>query len=385
MLYQLPPVGNPVSVSVTARPESFLGSFFSPYKARFFTSGTAALAAAICVAKRLKRTDSPEVIIPAYGCPDLVSAAVFSGVKPVLVDLEPDRPWMHLGDLDEKINASTVAVVAASLLGIPERMEQLRGITDRAGVLLIEDSAQSFPVSEGGEFWKGDLVVLSFGRGKPVSLLGGGGVLYREQEYEAMFPASGQDVTSKRNGSALLPLKIALYNWMISPWVYWLPQFLPFLHLGETRFHSLESVGAMDDTRLALLPANIAAYRDHKYEIQQAMAEILANIPEAADGIIDLPSACNISRNQRLLRYPLLLNESARSRLCGLLAKSGSGASLMYPAIIPEIPGLEGMFREQGAFPAAESFADRILTLPLHGRVSARDIANIRRALRSVM
>ena len=36
-------------------------------------------------------------------------------------------------------------------------------------------------------------------------------------------------------------------------------------------------------------------------------------------------------------------------------------------------------FAGQGPFPAADAFASRVLTLPLHGRVRAADIAMMRR------
>jgi dTDP-4-amino-4,6-dideoxygalactose transaminase len=46
----------------------------------------------------------------------------------------------------------------------------------------------------------------------------------------------------------------------------------------------------------------------------------------------------------------------------------------MYPVALPAIPGLESMLSDQGPFPAAEAFAARVLTLPLHRRVRGADI-----------
>ena len=122
MFYQLPPAGNRLCLSGAGKDESGHENAFSPYMPVFYQSGTASLAAAIGAAIRNKPTEKPEVILPAYGCPDLVSAAVFAGAKPVLVDLENDRPWMNLEQLSASINSNTVAVVAVDLLGIPERI-----------------------------------------------------------------------------------------------------------------------------------------------------------------------------------------------------------------------------------------------------------------------
>ena len=181
MFYQLPPVGNPVRLSDGRNDESLLQEVFSPYTPGFFDSGTSALAASILAAVNVKGASKPEVILPAYGCPDLISAVVFAGAKPVLVDLEAERPWMDLEQVSAHITGHTVAVIAASLCGIPERLGALRQITEQAELLLIEDSAQLFPGSIDEANWQGDLVVISFGRGKPVSLLGGGAVLFRDK------------------------------------------------------------------------------------------------------------------------------------------------------------------------------------------------------------
>ena len=129
MFYQLPPVGNPICLSRADQPEVLLQAFGYRYQPHYFASGTAALAAAITAAIRLKAIDKPEVILPAYGCPDLISAVVFAGAKPVLVDFETDRPWMDLEQLLTKIRAQTVAIIAVNLFGISERLEQLRGRT----------------------------------------------------------------------------------------------------------------------------------------------------------------------------------------------------------------------------------------------------------------
>ena len=151
---------HPIRLSAKGYPEVRLESDFLPYQPRYYASGTAALAAAIIAVIQSGKTDQPEVILPAYGCPDLVSATVFAGARPVLVDMEPDRPWMDLAQLSSRISPRTVAIVAANLFGISERLDQLRPIAERAGVVLIEDSAQAFPGGGEAAIWEGDLVVL---------------------------------------------------------------------------------------------------------------------------------------------------------------------------------------------------------------------------------
>ena len=381
MFYQLPPVGNPIRLSQADQTEALLQTLGDTYQAHYFASGTASLAAAITTAIQLKAVDEPEVILPAYGCPDLISAAVFAGAKPVLVDIEADRPWMDLEQLPTKISKNTVAIIAVNLFGISERMEQLRPLAEQAGALLIEDSAQAFPGAGEQDIWQGDLVVLSFGRGKPLSLLGGGAVLFRNEIPDNLLPETVTPVDTGVWKQISFKLKVILYNWMINPRLYWLPQALPFLHLGETRYHALTSINAMDRAQLSILSANLKTYCNDKMSTQKNLMEILkkANLEDC--GITDLARACKIPKNRRLLRYPLLMESELRDSLYTRLQDAGLGPSQMYPAALPEIPGLESLLSDQGDFPEATSFAKRLLTLPTHQQVSQADIDKISRLI----
>ena len=384
MFYQLPPAGNRIKAFCQNDAEYLPERLFHPYTARYFASGTAALAAAITASMRIKNVASAEVIMPAYGCPDLASAAIYSGAKPVLVDLMPDRPWMDLTKLSKAVTGNTVAIIAAGLFGISERLTLIRSLSEQRDIVLIEDSAQAFPSNQEPDFWLGDMVILSFGRGKPVSLLGGGGVLFRDEKYGELLPAGTSKIVSDRYKHALFQLKVHLYNMLILPRLFWLPQKMPFLKLGETRYHPLSGIDPMDPVRLAAMPCNLDAYRESDGGVQKDISDMVAELSSTTASVIDLPVKCNVPHGRRLLRYPLLVDARIRERLYSRLQFFGSGSSVMYPAAMPGIPGLETILYDQGPFPAAEAFASRILTLPTHGGVGSKDIIKIRSALSMV-
>ncbi len=372
MFYHLPPVGNQVCLHVQAG--ASVSSLFASYQVQFYASGTAALAAAICVAIKLKNGKDSEIILPAYSCPDLVSAVIYAGAKPVLVDFEVERPWLNLSLLADAITKKTVAIVAVNLFGIAERWVQLRELANQADLLLIEDSAQYFPGGDERQSWHGDLVVLSFGRGKPVSLLGGGAVLTKNTAlFECLEKPKKSSVSLYQR--LLLGLKARSYNAMISPFVYWLPQALPFLHLGETRYHALTGIDAMDQGREALLVANISRYQDDVETIRRCKK--ISNILDTLDQVINLPQVCGVEWNRRLLRYPLLLDAGLRDDVYRQLNQAGLGASIMYPDTLPGINGLNHLF-EKKDFPQARAFAASLITLPTHNNVNNKDIKKIK-------
>lgn len=369
---ELRPVGETIGVRVHSRnPERAFQRFF-PDPVVFYQSGTAGLAAALMACRDTRPARRPEVLLPAYACPDLLSAVDYAGLHPVLVDFEADRPWMSIADMKAKMNGNTVAVVVVNFLGIPERIPEIRSALDNDRVFLIEDRAQSLPAhTKDGS--SGDLVVLSFGKGKPVTLLHGGAVLIRH-------PALGGGVVRpRRQYTASTPhavrqyLKIAAYNLLIHPRCYWMLKYLPMLHIGETRYKPLSSIEPMSPAAAAILDHNIRNYyrREDRTEPVRKML-----IPFGCDGVTDLPQACGCG-NARLLRYPLLLASRAqRDRCLRLLKAKGLGPSVMYPGVLPSIEGVK-LPRTAGDYPNAADFAARLLTLPLHSDVTADAVNEI--------
>lgn len=344
---------------------------FGTYSPRFFDSGTAALAAALAVAVRVKPCDSPEVIVPAYGCPSLVAAARFAGATPVFVDLDRARPWLNLGRLANAFSERTVAVVAVDLFGIPERLDAIKRFTRQRNILLIEDSAQYLPP---GSNWKGDFVILSFGRGKPVSLLGGGAVLGSRPDLLSALPRP----TFFSNGTGF-PLKARMYNLLRRPCLYWLPRRMPGLQLGKTHYRPLIALGSLDRRRQKLLAANIARYRLRRGEIALLLRNALTTLPS----LVDVAAATDA--NPRFLtRYPVLLSSrTQRDRALHRLERGGLGATAMYGRPLPDLPGI-GRIRVPD-LPMAHDFSERLLTLPVHELVTERHVRSMCSILGSVL
>ncbi|MEP1581484.1 MAG: hypothetical protein ABJK18_02990, partial [Marinobacter sp.] len=86
MIGKLRPVGS--RVALPGRDDSLALPWEKFYRSEYMGSGTQALSFAVAIAIQGKsKTPDPEVIIPAYGCPDLVAAVVAQNARPVLVDL----------------------------------------------------------------------------------------------------------------------------------------------------------------------------------------------------------------------------------------------------------------------------------------------------------
>lgn len=375
MFYQLPPAGNTISCGDQHCDIDYIAELL-PSNIYFFNSGAASLAAAIQATVQHSNVEQPEVLLPAYACPELVSAILFTGAKPVLVDLDEDRTWMDLTSLSAKLTRQTCAVIAVNLFGIPERLDKIRQVLHGRPISLIVDSAQAFPETKELLIEQGDLVIYSFGRGKPISVLGGGAVLAGNTELADQVARIYHSARANNSNSSLFRMKIKLYNHLISPRLYWLLNILPFTQLGATIYHPLSTLNKMDKSGLRLLKENIEMYWLRGQDQQNAITNGIAN--RGSNSIIDLGTVSDNGKIPRLLRYPLLAkNPKTRDELYESLNHLGLGASKMYPTTLQYIGGLEHLFSTCCNTPNADSFSKRILTLPIHSGVRVKDISKM--------
>lgn len=349
---------------------------FHPYTTKYYQSGTSALAAAIITSINIKSIpgEQPEVIIPAYCCPDIISAIIYAKAKPVLVDLELDRPWMSINEIEKKITKNTVAIIAINFLGIMENIRFISNLCNQNDILLIEDSAQGFPLVNPVEYWRGDLIVLSFGRGKPVSLLHGGALLTTKNKYSDVIPSQGIK-TQNFNSLVKYLFKVIIYNSLINPYLYRLLTLLPGINIGNTEFKKLNEQTGIDQIALKNLKSNIDTYnnrRNTSLEIMKMLATINSPL------LIDLVSVTKHDLKQPLLRYPILIkNKKLRDIIATKLELYGS--SLMYKVPLKNIEGVDKYLdHNDNNQNNSIIFSQNLITIPTHCDVKSSDIMAIK-------
>jgi dTDP-4-amino-4,6-dideoxygalactose transaminase len=408
-LRSLPPVGEPIRVRRLRHTSSCA---LERQDGLVHTgSGTAALAHILqTLATRARESGSKafEVLIPAYGCPDIVSAVAFAGLRARLVDLDGPSPFPSPEAWCAAIDANTIALVTVGFLGLRDPFTPsqacARGLP--AGSF-IEDCCQVHPLAVQAT---GDRsIVLSFGRGKPVSVMHGGAAVLA-QEIVPWQPAlaAPKGVLAE---FARVEIATRLYNVMRSPWLYgWVRQ-LPGLGVGQTAFVPLDSVAPMNGRIRERLDLS-QGWRDPRREALQRLfrqrfldlgPDVLAadlwraygrdgdwsrgsgDVPSGDRAATERPareppagvSEGTPSGGDWLLRYPLLLRTRAvRELALSQLNDAGLGASAMYAMPLESIPGVRA-FTAVATTTGAAAFADRLLTLPLHADVEERDVRSM--------
>lgn len=381
---KLRPVGSRVYPPVTGGVARW--PWGNEWTTNFMVSGTAALSLAVALAcSRTPEVDRPEVILPAYGCPDLVAATIAQGAIPRLVDLAPNTPFMDLDALGAALTSSTVAIVAVNFLGLPERLAAISAMALERGIMLIEDSAQRFPPL-GWRESRVDCMVLSFGRGKPMNAMGGGALVV----HEAHMPALNRllQALPVAMGSYRLKdrIKRRVFNTLLSRYLYvWLER-LPFLHLGETRFKPLSHLSQWAPPA-GLLEGALRAY-NRRPDWAARYDRELAFLADKGWVLLSSKYAAPAPDASPLLRYALLApTQEIRNDALDRLNSAGIGANAFYGLSLPATAGTASHLEPGalGAFPSADDFARRLITLPTHEDTCERDILQVTRILRDVL
>ncbi len=347
-----------------------LGTAFAGWGVRICGSGTQALALALADARHRFSTDSPEVVLPAYGCPDLVSASVYAGVFPRLVDTAPGSRWGYdIEALEKALSPSCVAIVAVNLLGTGDQAAELRRIADGRGIALIQDSAQHLPQRLPAR-WLGDYVVLSFGRGKPLNLLGGGALLCPADERTRLDSVAAQPMTGPMERLLVKRLAGLVFNIATHPLAYGLARRVLGSAVGGTRYKRLEVIRCASPARIAEVERGLASYEaDPGYDTSMWAAVCDT---WASGGLEILSCASQEPSDTARLRLAMLApDRRTRDEIVAALDSRGLGATAMYGQTMERLEGVPPEVACQGPFPNATALASRLFTLPTHSCVGA--------------
>jgi len=377
---QLPPAGSPIAPSECAaalRIREPAAALIEGLRAilglecvTLYASGREALRVAL--AHLASANGRAEVLVPAYTCFSIPAAAVAAGLRVRLVDVTPSGQ-IDLDSLARTPLENVAAVVVSNLFGVPEPIEPILELSRAAGSAVVDDAAQSLGAhsAEGQTGARGQVGLLSFGRGKPLSALGGGALAWSgsNDAISAPAPAAARRLAGIARALAFdLALQPALFRWLAA---------VPALGIGETRFEPGFQRGGIDGASLSLAAALVRAFdgacRDRADRAEQiggrlrdetAFAPLLAG--EGASG-----------------SYPRLglVAPNASAREAALEALGPLGAARSYPAPLDQVEALRPHRVGEVPCAGAREFSARILTLPTHTGLRARDAQQVIRVL----
>lgn len=353
-----------------------LAEFTGAREISLHASGREALRAALSALPRRAGSES-EVLLPAYTCFSVAASAVAAGLRVRLVDVDADGRIDRQSFADQPLDRVS-ALVVTNLFGLPEPVAHLRSRCATVGIPLIDDAAQSFGAADPDGFVgsRGALGLLSFSRGKPLAGLGGGAIAWMHESPPGRVieadTGSGV-VTAFAMGLALEVARL--------PWVFrWLAA-VPGMEIGETPFDPGFARGGLQPALAFGAMANLDHHRNAA-SVRRERALALGGALAAESGFRPL-----LESPERRGVYPRLAvvapDRATRDR--ALHELQSLGASRFYPHSLARVPGLKRYLVGDCDTPRADQLAERLMTLPVHEWVGARQRASMLQKLRDLV
>ncbi len=333
-----------------------------------FDSGRAALAAAMTVAMRA--TGRRVIVVPAFTSYSVAEAAVVAGARVRLCDISTRTLDFEPARLAATVDDDVAAVLLGNLYGYPSDdsvLDRLRG----RGILVIDDAAQALGASRDSHQVgaRGDLGVLSFGRGKCVTTGAGGALLIQDR---ALIPnLADLELAPGRRGFDALAKAIAIRA-VASPAVFGLLSRLPGQHVGESPYAPPFTIAPVPSS-VHGLAIDLADAVARQLRIRRRVAGRWQALLAGVRNIMPvLPSAGAVST---FLRFPVLARDrESRDALVAGLAATGFRFVLSYPTTLAGIPEFGAHIVNPGPTPGADRLVETLLALPCHERVTDRSM-----------
>lgn len=321
-------------------------------------NGTAALHAACAVAGI---SSGDEAITTPITFAATANAVVYCGGKPVFADIKEDTFNIDPDDIEKHISARTKAILPVDFAGHPSDLDEIKAIAKEKALIVIEDASHAL-----GAEYKGnkigslaDMTVFSFHPVKPITTGEGGMVLTDNGEfYERLkiFRHHGIVKSDLSKGS----------------WYYEIPE--PGHNFRITDFQC-----ALGISQLKKLDRFVERRREIAVRYNDAFAPIKEIITPVESK--DVKAAYHIYVIQ--LRSELL--RAGRKEIFEALIAENIGVNVHYmPLHLHPFYRSEFEYKE-GAYPRAERYYDRSITLPVFPKMSDEDAQEVIKAVKKVV
>src|SRR5215469_8809046 len=303
-------------------------------------SGTSALHLAL-LAAGIGAGD--EVITVPFTFVASVAAILYSGAKPVLVDVDLGTYTMDPAAIEAAITPRTRAIMPVHLYGHPADMEPILDVARRHGLIVIEDAAQAHGAKYKGRpaGTLGDIACFSFYPTKNLGAYGeGGAVTTNNAEYAQkirMLRDWGQD---------------GKYHHLLRGFNY--------------RMEGLQ--GAILRVKLRYLDSWTEARR----AVASKYTQLLVNRG------VDLPTEMPWARH---VYHVYTLRTEDRNALQAALRNQGVQTAVHYALPVHLQPAYAEIGYLRGAFPQSEKAAQQVLSLPIFPEINDAQIQRVAEAV----
>jgi dTDP-4-amino-4,6-dideoxygalactose transaminase len=305
-----------------------------------------------------------EVLVPAMTFVASANAVEHVGATPVLVDCEPDTGLIDLDAAEAALTTRTKAIMPVHLAGRPMDMDRLNAMSERHGLLVVEDAAHAM-----GARWRGkaigsfgNLSAFSFYVTKNITTSEGGAVATTDPEIARRVE------------------QLALHGLSVGAWH----------RFSDAGFKHYEATELGFKFNMTDVHASIGIHQlpqlddwiDHRALLWERYDDALAELPL----LTPLPASEEMRHARHL--YQLRTTRDSpltRDQLLDELHARKIGAGVHYRGVHlhPYYSEKYNLVPEQ--FPVATAISDTTLSIPLSPKVTQPDQDDVIEALHEIV
>ncbi len=337
--------------SVMDRGDFILGEAVAQFEAEFarycetescvaVDSGTSAIELALRAAEI---GPGDEVIVPANTFIATALGVHHAGAKTVLVDVDPVTYNLDPDLFAKAITPRTKAVIPVHLYGQPAAMDEINSIAAQHGLIVVEDACQAH-----GSFYKGrragslgDIAAFSFYPGKNLGACGDGGAVTTSN------PVFAERLQLLRN--------------------YGQKQKYHHLMKGFNR--------RLDTMQAAILRAKLPHLDEWNQSRNRAALRYADQL--AAIGL----ATPKVAAGNQHVWHLYVVEVEDRAGVMSALDAAHIQTGVHYPIPIHLQPAFSDLGYGEGTFPVTEEASKRIVSLPMHARLSDSEVDRVAAAL----
>lgn len=287
--------------------------------------------------------EGDEVITSPFTFIASANSILYTGARPVFVDIEPDTYNIDATKIEAAITERTKAIMPVHLYGNPADMRAIMEIAERHGLAVIEDAAQAHGAKAYGQ------AVGSFGTG-----------CFSFYPTKNMTSGEGGMITTNDDEVADLARLLRAHG------------------ARERYKHEILAFNfRMTDIHAAIGLAQMQKIDGWNRQRQQNAARLTGLLGDSVVTPVTREWAEHVYH-----QYTVRI-EGGRGDLAQRLAEQGVGTGVHYPIAVHEQP----MYQERGysdLLPVAGQAASEVLSLPVHPSLSEDDVNTVADAIRTL-
>jgi len=369
--------------------KQFENEFAKYIGAKYAFSFGASRMAFYAILKAMGIKEGDEVILAGYTCVVVPNAVVYSGAKPVYVDINPHTLTIDVQKIAEKTTPNTKAILAQHMFDHFCDMEAISEIAEKYDLKVVEDGAHALGAKyngkKAGNF--SDAAFFTIGQAKIMDIWMGGVAVTNSAEIAEKL-SEIQDNTDFPDKKAVrkLALQLIIPYALAHPLTHFVGRYflvlLSKLGILTPNASEEERKGRKPKKypfRLSNLHAKIGlgqlekinANLEHRREVSRAYSEAFEQLDIALN-------KCN-GYEPAYGRFAFLAKD--RGELKEIFARHQTALDEWYNSPIhprdSNASSIEALRYESGSCPVAEFISEHCANLPTHPKINKRDVNRI--------